>query len=88
MVDRRTCTHPSTDPCVLIVRWCVRCSGWQAHRCGVHSGSFWAPDTPVPYESHFLPIEETNPDELLALIQRCFRSAQEWEQDAYELRRL
>jgi len=38
-------------------------------------------DSPVVYESHFLPVEETTPDELNALIQRAFRSAQEWEQD-------
>lgn len=83
-MDRKTCSHESQEPCVLIVRWCVRCSGWQASRLGSDSALPWGSVSLVPYESHFLPVEETNPDELQALIQRVFRSAQEWEQDRWD----
>jgi len=80
-MDRKTCSHPSDDPVVILIGWCVRCSGWQVSRFGVHSGSSWGPGSLERYESHFLPVEETSPDELQHLIQRAFRCAQEWGQD-------
>jgi hypothetical protein len=47
----------------------------------VEAGSTSAGFSAEVYESHFLPVEETGPDELQHLIQRCFRAAQELEQD-------
>lgn len=80
-MDRRNCSHPRETHCTLIVSWCVRCSGWHVSRVGVERGSRWATASTEVYESHFLPAEETSPDQLQVLVQRVFRSAQEWEQD-------
>jgi len=80
-MDRKNCNHYPTVLVSLHIRWCARCSGWQVRRVGQEPGLLSAIDSPVVYESHFLPVEETTPDELNALIQRAFRSAQEWEQD-------
>ena len=80
-MDRRTCTHVGDQPCVMIIRWCVRCSGWSVSRLGVASVSPLVTGSLERLESHFLPVEETTPDELQHLIQRAFRCAQEWEQD-------
>lgn len=81
-MDRRTCSHRTDTTVVLFIAWCTRCSGWRIVRGGESQGSFWGSAMPEVYESHFLPQEETGPDELQALIQRAFRAAQEWEQDS------
>lgn len=84
-MDRRTCSHPSLQPCILVIRWCARCSGWGVSRLGAGWGSPSDSASLEVYESHFLPVEETSPDELQHLIQRVFRCAQEWEQDTADL---
>jgi len=81
-MDRHVCAHMPRSEVLLVVRWCVRCSGWQVRRLGVDCGSSSVIGSPELYESHFLPVDDTGPDELQPLIQRVFRCAQEWEQDA------
>lgn len=87
-MDRKNCTHSTDSFVMLVVRWCTRCSGWQVRRVGGASGSGSAYSSPELLESHFLPVEETSPDELQALVQRAFRNAQEWEQDLRDSRSL
>lgn len=81
MVDRKFCSHRAIDTCVLFISWCERCAGWRFVRASSSAGLRSVPDSVELYESHFLPVEETSPDELLILVQRAFRSAQEWQQD-------
>jgi hypothetical protein len=81
-MDRKHCSHQTDVTALLFVTWCVRCSGWRVTRSSVAQASFWATPSIEAYESHFLPAEETGPEELSALIERLFRCAQEWEQDA------
>lgn len=80
-MNRQHCSHKAGEACVLIITWCTRCSGWRVMRVSSHPVSSLDQSTFALYESHFLPVEETSPDELQHLIQRAFRSAQEWEQD-------
>lgn len=84
MSERKWCTHSSQEIVVLVIRWCARCSGWHYKRVGVGCGSLSAIASAEVYESHFLPAEETTPDELQFLIQRAFRAAQELEEDWYD----
>lgn len=81
-MDRKNCSHRPDVTVLLFIQWCVRCSGWRVTRSAVEQGSFWDTPSIERYESHFLPAEETEPQELSALIERSFRCAQEWEQDA------
>lgn len=83
-MDRKNCTHTVSEQCILLVAWCVRCSGWRVQRVGVDCGSSSDTASTQVYERHFLPAEETSPEELQALIQRTFRCAQEWEQDRWD----
>jgi len=80
-MDRKPCTHTVQAPCVVIIKWCTRCSCWQVQRLGLVPGSVSGFSTLEVLESHVLPVEETSPDELQHLIQRAFRAAQEWSQD-------
>lgn len=76
------CSHLSEGAQLLLVEWCVRCSGWRYGRVDVESElshTLWWPATWD--ERGFLPSEECGPDELLALTARTFRAAQELEQD-------
>lgn len=84
-MDRKKCLHTTDVTVLLFVTWCSRCSGWRVTRSSVAQASSWASPSTEVYESHFLPVEETSPDELQHLIQRCFRCAQEWEQDSKNL---
>lgn len=84
-MDRKVCSHPTNITVVLFVTWCVRCSGWRVVRSASAQASFWATPSIEAFESHFLPVEETSPDELQSLIQRAFRAAQEWEQDSRDI---
>ena len=88
MVDRKFCTHEGGDVALALVTWCVRCSGWRYKRVGVGSGSYSDTASAQVYESHFLPAEETDPSQLLALASRLFRCAQEWGQDHFEASQL
>lgn len=81
-VERKHCSHYASEYANLLVTWCVRCSGWRVARYGPAPGSGSGDCSRELYESHFLPAEETTPDELQAIVQRLFRCAQEWEQDA------
>lgn len=81
-MDRRHCSHRTDVTVLLFITWCTRCSGWRLTRSALSQASFWDTPSIEGYESHFLPAEETSPDELQALIQRAFRCAQEWEQDS------
>lgn len=85
-MDRKTCSHQSEIVVVLLVTWCVRCSGWQVQRVGVGRGFGSDGCSAEVYERHFLPVEETSPDELQHLIQRALRQAQELEQEEHEMR--
>jgi len=83
MQHRRNCTHEPKTEEVIVVRWCVRCSGWHYVRVSYFQGSGLAGTSDViSSERHFLPVEDTSPEDLEALIQRAFRAAQEGEQDA------
>lgn len=81
MVDRRTCTHTSETSVIIFLSWCKRCSGWRFVRASEEAGSLSVTSIDGPYESHFLPQEETGPSELSHLIERAFRCAQELELD-------
>lgn len=76
-MDRKHCSHPIPHFSVLLVQWCVRCSGWRVRRVGVEPGSESDTSSVEVYEAHFLPQEETGPDELQHLIQRTLRAEQE-----------
>lgn len=84
MVDRKHCMHGGGEVALALVTWCVRCSGWRYKRVGVDSGSYLDGGSAQVYESHFLPAEETTPEDLQVLAQRLFRCAQEWGQDRWE----
>jgi hypothetical protein len=75
------CSHKSSSSVIVFVTWCVRCSGWRYVRALEEAGSLSVGSPDGPYESHFLPQEETGPSELLALMQRAFLVAQECELD-------
>lgn len=81
-MERQNCTHQAKETVVLFISWCQRDSGWRVVRASSRPDSLSGPGSVEVYESHFLPQEETSPDELQHLIQRAFRCAQEWEQDA------
>jgi len=81
-MNRRVCTHYPAVYANLLVAWCSRCSSWQVNRYGPAAGSTSDDCSRELYESHMMPVEETTPDELQHLVQRLFRAAQEWEQDA------
>lgn len=76
-MDRKNCTHTPDGTTVIFVSWCRRCSGWRVSRAEVASGLPSVSVSLVHSESHFLPQEETSPDELNHLIQRAFLVAQE-----------
>jgi hypothetical protein len=81
--SRKNCTHESRTEEVIVVSWCVRCSGWRYARVSYFSGLGSASSSEaLSSERHFLPAETTDPTELSYLIQRAFRAAQEGEQDA------
>lgn len=83
MSDRKMCSHASEETTVLLIEYCVRCSGWRYSRCQV--GRSYTLDGSVGSqvsERHFLELEASDPAELSVLIQRAFRVAQELEQDA------
>lgn len=80
-MDRKYCSHEVEHFSVIIVQWCRRCSGWRVRRVGVPVGSTSAGCSVEVYESHFLPLEETTPDELQHFIQRAFRAEQEFPND-------
>lgn len=77
MADRKFCSHGVDDPQLILVTWCARCSGWRCSRHGVPLGSPLAFASLEVLENHFLPQEETTPEELSAVIQRAFVAAQE-----------
>lgn len=77
MADRKNCTHSTSGDQVLIIRWCQRCSGWRVSRLGEPLGSASVGRSLELYENHFLPQEETSPDQLNHLIQRAFLCSQE-----------
>lgn len=81
-MKRQHCGHRTDHTVLLFITWCSRCSGWRIVRSVVSQASFWDTPSTEAYESHFLPQEETSPDELQHLIQRAFRAAQELNQDA------
>lgn len=81
MADRRSCSHRPGETAVLFVSWCERCAGWRCARACSRLVSYSDSGSVEVLENHFLPQEETSPDELQHLIQRLFRSAQEWQQD-------
>lgn len=80
-MDRRFCAHEVPHFSIVLVQWCRRCSGWRVRRVGVDAGSTSAGSSAEVYESHFLPLEETTPDELQHFIQRALRAEQEWPTD-------
>lgn len=77
MADRKNCTHSTTGDQVIVVRWCARCSGWRVSRLGELAGSASGSSSLELFENHFLPQEETSPEQLNHLIQRAFLFAQE-----------
>jgi len=76
-MERKNCTHQSDFVNVMIVRWCARCSGWHFSRLGVPCGSSWASGSLELLESHFLPVEETGPDEISPVVNRAFHASAE-----------
>lgn len=81
MADRKMCTHQADTAVVIFVTWCARCSGWRYVRALEAQGSLLDGSSDAPSESHFLPQEETGPDDLLALMTRAFNTATEVELD-------
>lgn len=81
MVDRKFCSHQADTAVVVFVTWCVRCSGWRYVRALEERGSLLGSNSGAPSESHFLPQEDTDPSQLLALMTRAFTVAQEVELD-------
>jgi len=87
-MDRKYCSHVTGDPVVTIVTWCARCSGWRFSRLGVLPGSRSATSSLEVLESHFLPAEDTSPDETWHLFMRQFNIARETVEDSLGVGRL
>lgn len=81
MAKRQMCSHRTDSTVVIFVTWCTRCAGWRYVRALEEQGSLLGSSSAVPSESHFLPQEETTPDQLLHLITRAFQTAAEVELD-------
>lgn len=78
-MDRKNCSHAPTHQEIILVAWCVRCSGWRVRRVGVDSGSSSDTNSAVVYESHFLPAEEADPMDLLSLGRRALETSRDAE---------
>lgn len=76
-MERKACTHRADHPVVTIITWCERCSGWRFSRVGVPLGSPLGSGSLEVLESHFLPTEDTSPDDTWSLFMRCFNIARE-----------
>lgn len=81
MADRKMCTHQADTAVVIFVTWCARCSGWRYVRVLEDRGSLLDGSSDAPSETHFLPQEETGPDDARALMTRALHVAQEVELD-------
>lgn len=82
MENRRTCAHVAHEWQQLVVAWCAPCSGWRVSRVLVQLDSCSATgSTKDLLETHFLPVEDTHPQDLDGLVARLLRAAQECELD-------
>lgn len=77
------CKHPSKTSAILVLRWCVRCSGWRylalQERPEEESGTY---GHYVGIDDGFWPMEDGGPEDLIHLAHRMCRSTMEAEADA------
>lgn len=85
--NRNDCFHTAETAGLLLVRWCVRCSGWAYSSLLEGQEQDSESSTRVRFiDRGFWPAEDAGPEDFHHATSRLLRASQELEQDLHELR--